>query len=50
MTIAELITKLQEYPPDTPVKVFSPFDGNGPWTWETPSFYMESGEIRIDSR
>lgn len=49
MTIAELIERLKEFPADMPVKVFCPFDDNGPCTWEEPHIIIaaERDELRI---
>lgn len=44
----ELIEELKKFPADAEVGVFSPFDGNGPCTYEPPKMRLVNGEVRID--
>ena len=47
-TVAELILYLSALPPNLPVKICVPFDGEGPHTWEDPIIKIEDGELRLD--
>lgn len=55
MTVQSLIDELEGMKrrgvsPDAPVKVFEPFDSEGPNQWVTPNieFAEDRGEVRID--
>jgi hypothetical protein len=55
VTVQSLIDELEGMKrrgvsPDAPVKVFEPFDSEGPNQWVTPNieFAEDRGEVRID--
>jgi len=46
-TVGELKALLTKYPDDMPVRVFCPFDSEGPETWEPPRAEEWKGELRL---
>jgi len=50
MTVAELISKLSEFPPHVEVGAFEAFDCEGPCSYTVPQLWLnpETGKVQID--
>lgn len=38
---------MHHFPADTPIRIFCPFDGEGPESWEHPHIKIENGTVRL---